>query len=70
MLYTKNVNIFDSHSPTLGQMAHNVPAVTEGFLCPIRRKTAGFPRAQKTLAERKPHKVACADCGFSKPETL
>ena len=36
-------------------MAHNVPAVNEGFLCPIR-KMRSILRAQKTLAERKLHK--------------
>jgi hypothetical protein len=45
-------------------MSHNFPAVNEGLLCPIR-KMRSILRAQKTLAERKPHKGACADCGFS-----
>jgi hypothetical protein len=31
------------------QMAFNVPAVNEGFLCPIRKTRSVF-RAQKTLA--------------------
>ena len=49
-------------------MAHNVPAVTEGFLCPIR-KMRSILRAQKTLAETKPHKGE-ADCDFLQPEAL
>ena len=44
-------------------MSYNVPAVTEGFLRPIR-KMRSILRAQKTLAERKAHKGE-ADCGFS-----
>ena len=48
----------------LGKLAHNVLAVNEGFLCPIR-KMRSILRAQKTLAERKSHKGACADWDFS-----
>jgi hypothetical protein len=47
-------NIFPTNSKPI---ALNVPAVNEGFLCPIR-KMRSILRAQKTLAERKPHKGA------------
>jgi hypothetical protein len=39
----------------LADIAYNVPAVNEGFLCPMKKMRSIF-RAQKTLAERKLHK--------------
>jgi hypothetical protein len=37
-------------------MAHNVLAVYDVFLCPIKRNCVAVLRAQKNVAERKTHK--------------
>jgi hypothetical protein len=50
-------------------MAHNVPAVNEGFLCPMRKMRSIF-RAQKTLAEKNPTKALSADWDFSELSRL
>ena len=45
-------------------ISHNVPAVSDVFLRPIKETAQAVSRAQKNVAEESRIKARSADCGF------